>query len=90
MELLVDAVIDYALYLLNPKGEIVSWNPGARRLKGYEAEEVIGRKFHTFSRPMIRIAVFPITHWKWLRKADASKAKADGFAKMDRDFGHSP
>ena len=48
LELLVDAVIDYALYLLNLKGEIVSWNPGARRLKGYEAEEVIGTRFHNF------------------------------------------
>ena len=48
LELLVEAVIDYALYLLNPKGEIVSWNPGARRLKGYEAEEVIGSRFHNF------------------------------------------
>ena len=51
LELLVDAVVDYALYLLNPRGEIVSWNPGARRLKGYEAEEVIGSRFHSFFTP---------------------------------------
>jgi PAS domain S-box-containing protein len=59
LELLVDAVIDYALYLLNPKGEIVSWNPGARRLKGYEAEEVIGRKFHNFFTPEDQDRGFP-------------------------------
>ena len=35
LELLVHAVVDYALYLLNPEGTVVSWNPGARRLKGY-------------------------------------------------------
>src|ERR1700735_5411374 len=51
LELLVDAVIDYALYLLNPTGEIVSWNPGACRLKGYEADEVIGSRFHNFFTP---------------------------------------
>jgi len=51
LELLVDAVVDYALYLLNPTGEIVSWNPGARRLKGYEADEVIGSRFHNFFTP---------------------------------------
>jgi PAS domain S-box-containing protein len=51
LELLVDAVVDYALYLLNPAGEIVSWNPGARRLKGYEADEVIGSRFHNFFTP---------------------------------------
>ena len=51
LELLVDAVVDYALYLLNPTGEIVSWNRGARRLKGYEADEVIGSRFHNFFTP---------------------------------------
>ena len=59
LELLVDAVVDYALYLLNPKGEIVSWNPGARRLKGYEAEEVIGRRFHNFFAPEDQAQGFP-------------------------------
>ena len=59
LELLVDAVIDYALYLLNPNGEIVSWNPGARRLKGYEAEEVIGRKFHNFFTAEDQARSFP-------------------------------
>jgi PAS domain S-box-containing protein len=51
LELLVEAVVDYALYLLNPQGRIVSWNPGASRLKGYEAEEIIGRDFAAFFSP---------------------------------------
>src|SRR5215203_4396806 len=46
--LLVEAVVDYAIYLIDLKGRIVSWNPGARRLKGYEAEEVIGKPFSLF------------------------------------------
>ena len=46
--LLMEAVTDYALYLLNIDGTIISWNAGARRIKGYSAEEVIGRNFSMF------------------------------------------
>src|SRR5918993_4176603 len=46
--LLVEAVVDYAIYLIDLSGRIASWNPGARRLKGYEAEEVIGQPFSIF------------------------------------------
>ena len=46
--LLVEAVVDYAIYLIDLSGRIASWNPGARRLKGYEAEEVIGQPFSLF------------------------------------------
>jgi PAS domain S-box-containing protein len=51
LELLVHAVVDYALYLLSPEGYVVSWNPGARRLKGYEESEVVGRHFSHFFIP---------------------------------------
>jgi PAS domain S-box-containing protein len=51
LELLVHALVDYALYLLNPEGTIVSWNPGARRLKGYEDSEIIGQNFSRFFTP---------------------------------------
>jgi len=46
--LLVDSVRDYAIFALNPGGYVLSWNEGARRIKGYEAEEIIGRHFSTF------------------------------------------
>jgi PAS domain S-box-containing protein len=46
--LLVGAVTDYAIYMLEPSGHVATWNPGARRFKGYEAEEIIGRHFSTF------------------------------------------
>lgn len=46
--LLVDAVEDYAIFLLDPNGFIRSWNPGAQRLKGYTADEIIGRHFSIF------------------------------------------
>src|SRR5689334_4859225 len=46
--LLVDAVQDYAIFLLSPEGEIRSWNRGAARIMGYDAEEAIGRNFTMF------------------------------------------
>ena len=49
--LLVDAVSDYALLMLDPKGNVVSWNPGAERIKGYKADEILGRHFSCFYLP---------------------------------------
>ncbi len=46
--LLVSSVTDYAIYLLDDGGRVSSWNPGAERIKGYRAEEVIGRNFSQF------------------------------------------
>jgi len=46
--LLVDAVEEYAIFMLSPEGIVVSWNPGAQRSEGYRAEEIIGRHFRTF------------------------------------------
>lgn len=57
--LLVDGVIDYAIYMLDPDGVITSWNAGARRIKGYEAREVIGRHFGMFYLPEDREAGKP-------------------------------
>jgi PAS domain S-box-containing protein len=46
--LLIDAVIDYAIYMLDPDGIITSWNAGARRFKGYEEAEILGQHFSRF------------------------------------------
>ncbi len=45
---LVNAITDYAIYMLSPSGEISSWNTGAERFKGYRADEIIGRHFSCF------------------------------------------
>jgi PAS domain S-box-containing protein len=45
---LVDSVRDYAIFLLDAKGHVASWNIGAQRIKGYTAPEIIGRHFSTF------------------------------------------
>ena len=48
LQLLVEGVVDYALYTISLDGLVVSWNSGARRLKGYEPAEIIGRPYATF------------------------------------------
>jgi PAS domain S-box-containing protein len=50
-ELLVQSVTDYAIYMLDPTGKVTSWNAGARRFKGYEADEIIGEHFSRFYTP---------------------------------------
>ena len=49
--LLVESVQDYAIFALDPSGHILSWNEGAFRLKGYTADEIIGRHFSIFYPP---------------------------------------
>jgi PAS domain S-box-containing protein len=46
--LMVESVSDYAIVMLDPKGCIVSWNTGAQRIKGYHADQIVGRQFDTF------------------------------------------
>ncbi|CDZ56387.1 hybrid sensor histidine kinase/response regulator [Neorhizobium galegae] len=57
--LLVDAITDYAIYMIDPEGKIVSWNPGAQRFKGYEAWEILGEHFSRFYTPEDRLARAP-------------------------------
>ncbi len=49
--LLVEAVRDYAIFLLDTEGRVLSWNSGAERIKGYKSEEVIGKDFSIFYPP---------------------------------------
>ncbi|MCL1464971.1 PAS domain-containing sensor histidine kinase [Argonema galeatum] len=46
--LLVESVKDYAIYMLDPDGYVISWNPGAQRMKQYRANEIIGKHFSCF------------------------------------------
>jgi PAS domain S-box-containing protein len=49
--LLVESVREHAIFMLDPKGHIATWNPGAERLKGYRASEIIGQHFSRFYPP---------------------------------------
>ena len=58
-ELLIRSVVDYAIFMLDPEGHVVSWNPGAERIKGYAANEIIGEHFSRFYTDEDRTAGVP-------------------------------
>jgi PAS domain S-box-containing protein len=49
--MLLDGIQDYAIFMMDPRGQIVSWNAGAERIKGYTAEQIIGHNFSRFFSP---------------------------------------
>jgi PAS domain S-box-containing protein len=51
LRLLINAVIDYAIYMIDLDGRVLTWNAGAVRLKGYSAEEIVGQSFTRFYTP---------------------------------------
>ena len=57
--MLIEAVTDYAIYMLDPQGRISSWNPGARRFKGYQESEILGQHFSRFYTDADREAGLP-------------------------------
>jgi PAS domain S-box-containing protein len=57
--LLVEAVVDYAIYMIDPQGIVTSWNAGARRFKGYQEAEILGAHFSCFYTPEDRQAGLP-------------------------------
>ncbi len=58
--LLVQSVTDYAIYMLDPQGTVASWNAGAAHIKGYAAQEIVGRNFAEFFTPDDRAAGVPL------------------------------
>src|SRR5665213_137509 len=75
--LLVEAVTDYAIYMLDPTGIITSWNPGAQRFKGYTADEIIGQHLSRFYTDADRAVDLPARALKLAR--DAGKFEAEGW-----------
>ena len=51
LRLIIDGTNDYAIFMLSPTGHIETWNSGAQRIKGYTADETIGRHFSMFYTP---------------------------------------
>jgi PAS domain S-box-containing protein len=75
--LLVQGVTDYAIYMLSPAGEITNWNAGARRIKGYEADEVVGTHFSRFYTEEDRLAGRPMRALD--QAATAGRYEAEGW-----------
>src|SRR4029079_3917972 len=59
LQLLVDAIVDYAIYMIDLDGTVRSWNSGAKRLKGFAADEIIGKSFASFYTPEDRAKGLP-------------------------------
>ena len=86
---IVDSVRDYAIYLLDSDGYIMTWNPGAERIKGYTAEEIVGKHFSLFfteedrgrDRPeeLLRLAIQKgrVEEESWRLRKDGSRFWAD-------------
>lgn len=77
LELLIAGVVDYAIYMLDPRGRIASWNPGGVRIKGYQSEEVIGRHFSMFYTPQDNAAGVP--EGALARARDTGRFEAEGW-----------
>jgi len=58
-QLLIQSVVDYAIFVLDAEGYVRTWNPGARRLKGYSRDEIVGKHFSTFYTEEDRASGFP-------------------------------
>ena len=81
--LLVQGVVDYAIYMLSPQGYITNWNSGAERIKGYTADEAIGLHFSRFYRPEDQAMDQPMralhqatVHGRW--ESESWRVRKDG------------
>ena len=81
--LLVEGITDYAVYLLDPEGQITNWNKGAERIKGYKAKEIVGKHFSVFYTPEDQAAQLPRKALETARKekhflAEGWRVRKDG------------
>ena len=99
LELLINSVTDYAIFMLDPDGRVMSWNAGARRIKGYEAQEILGQHFSRFYTDEDRTADLPMASLKtaaregrveregWRVRKDGSRFWANVIIDAIRDRG---
>ena len=77
LQLFIDAVTDYAIFMLDPQGYVTSWNSGALRIKGYTAREIVGQHFSRFYSEADRVAGEPA---RALRTAlESGRYEAEGW-----------
>jgi PAS domain S-box-containing protein len=75
--LLVQSIVDYAIYMLDPQGIVTSWNAGAESIKGFAAEEIVGKHFSTFYTEEDRAAGVPAKALETARST--GKYEAEGW-----------
>jgi PAS domain S-box-containing protein len=84
--LLVEDVRDYAIYMLDPDGRIVSWNTGAERLKGWQADEVLGQNVSIFHPPEARDQGRPQEELRYAREQGVFREEARRIRKDGSEF----
>jgi PAS domain S-box-containing protein len=77
LELLINAIVDYAVYMLDADGRVATWNAGAERIKGYRSDEIVGRHFSQFFTPEDRTAGVPETALR--TSASEGRFEAEGW-----------
>ena len=85
--LLVEGVKDYAIFMLDPAGLVATWNTGAERLKGYTAQEIIGRHFSTFYPKSRSRGAGRTRSCGGRRRTGGSRTRGGGFARTVRPSG---
>ena len=87
--LLIEAVTDYAIYMLDADGIVTSWNPGARRFKGYEAAEIIGTHFSKFYTEEDRRSGLPARALEIAAREGKfeNEEKKENFHRIERSYG---
>jgi PAS domain S-box-containing protein len=96
-KLMVDSVVDYAIYMIDEKGRVVSWNAGAEKIKGYAANEIAGKHFSAFFVPEDAAAGKPerlletarkdgrVEDEGWRQRKDGTRFWADAIITAVRD-----
>ena len=89
LQLLVESVVDYAIFVLDPEGNVVTWNSGAERIKGWTQDEIVGRHFSIFYPPddiaarkpwnelVVAAEVGRVSDEGWRMRKDGSRFWAD-------------
>ena len=90
IHLLVDAVTEYAIYMLDPDGLVTSWNAGAEHLKGYGPAEIIGQPYERFFTREDQQRNVPAHILATAKKPDATRAKAGACARTACASGPQP
>jgi PAS domain S-box-containing protein len=88
--LLVSGVTDHALYMLDPNGIVVTWNYGAENIKGYKADEIVGRHFSVFysSEILGRCPTRALGEATQCGKWNAEGLRAQGWQRLLGQRGH--
>jgi len=84
--ILVNGVTDYAIYMLDPQGQVTNWNAGAERIKGYTADEIVGQHFSKFYTERDRAAGMPAKTLDTAKRTGKSEAEGWRVRKDGTEF----